>query len=741
MSVPTMQYAESHDVVGRSAELDQIRSIVSGHDASLLLLDGEAGVGKTAIANRIVEMANAGALADLFSETYTHSIYHESWGRVLSQLAAALLNRETVLKATEHELEQMLLHHCASRCVLLVIDNLEPRSHPGALGFLQAWANIKGDSVLLVTSVEPLDIRGKRIARMTLGGLQAPTDQVELLGPSLRRRFGGDVLLEAASPLKGLPLDLLYLRWLDPHDAETLATHVHGLVEDTLDKSTSLTDLLFGLARSATFFTALGIVRQLQFDESLLAYLWDSIGGGNTAAYVERREQFVEARLLATVRGQSKPTYRISEEIHKHLYRSLVPTVGKTRIPTFHYFVGEYYRGVFEASTPPDIQALDSFIHHCLERGDRARAYDYLFSDNLLQRLHQAGMALQLRDTLQAFFDHKMGTQTPFERSLQAFMASEAWTSIQKCKLLLELAHVYSDLGEYDKSLMLSVEADALLTGNSSIDTYTRHDLQRQVWYYAAVSHSNIGRSDESLRSYFRIAAAPVSADPFGCLALGYLAHCALKYHDLDQARDVGVEAVALAREIGDNRVLIKNLCSVGETHIYAGDKISAAKCFEEAYDLIGGPANKITDQRELGRLLIHWGVLEMVNNRPSEAQKRLSHGRNICLSVNDRRRATTAEMYLSILDHRHGKQEDGHDQLLNAVVALHAQRDGRYLIPAFLTYWSWMEPKLEGTMADLARGGPGELTDRVGGPLPAEDRYAPFADYWRNHFRPTLLL
>src|SRR4051794_3493749 len=98
---PTLHYAESHNLVGRYQELDRVRSLLARDEASAVFLVGESGVGKSAIANRIVEMTNAGALSERFQRAIVVSLFLEPWAQALPRLAEDVLGRSIVLNATE----------------------------------------------------------------------------------------------------------------------------------------------------------------------------------------------------------------------------------------------------------------------------------------------------------------------------------------------------------------------------------------------------------------------------------------------------------------------------------------------------------------------------------------------------------------------------------------------------------------------------------------------------------------
>src|SRR5205085_7873685 len=110
----------------------------------------------------------------------------------------------------------------------------------------------------------------------------------------------------------------------------------------------------------------------------------DRMGGGSSEAYIELRERLLASRLLIPTQDSRVPTYRISEDIHKQLYKALSSRIGgQERVVIVHFFASEYYRRVFESNVVPILDALDSFVYHCFASGEYSRAYDYIFERNI----------------------------------------------------------------------------------------------------------------------------------------------------------------------------------------------------------------------------------------------------------------------------------------------------------------------------------------------------------------------
>jgi tetratricopeptide (TPR) repeat protein len=719
----TFDYSKGHQFVGRSSEIDILRNDLSDTKIKVVCLDGGLGVGKTALANRLLEMSSAGALAGRFEKQVSQSAYQEAWDRVLSQLAEKLIGSSTVLKATRNEIEDRILNFCNEVKVFLVLDNIESYHHDDAIEFIEAWLKLVQNSVLLITTREHININRDYVRHIRLTGLTDKYPQLELLGDVLRQRFG-EPLIELVRGLDGVPLNLLYLRWLDPKTEDDLRTHVFRLIQGTLDKSSVLEEVLESASHSPTAFMALGVVRQLEFNESLLASFWDRMGGGNSEAYINFRERLVSSGLLIPVPSQEIKTskYRINEDIHKQLYRALSSRIGgEGRVPTVHFFASEYYRRIFESSLTPALDALGEFVHHSFSSNDYGRAYEYLFESNTLPSLHRAGMAIQLKGIL------------------DAFLTSEAhFKVLEQCKILIEMAHVCNDLSEFSQCLGVMSRAEALLKEIADADT-RKIELLKRIWYYSAVAYSNTGHSEDCLKSYFKIVSTTSHpADTLACVSLAYIAHD-LKYRDIDKSLRYGETALGISRRIGIPLLIAKCLGSVAESYIFSHNLSKADLYFQEAEGLCQDRTSGTADRRELGRVLKNWGVVALIQKRWDKAKQRLVNARVISTSVGDRRRAATADLYLAVLHYHLEEYQVADELMISAIKASHSLSDGRYLVPEVMTFARWKNTNYSGQLAELLTCNNFEAIRNIIVQVSSTERYQIYATFWRDFFWPTL--
>jgi tetratricopeptide (TPR) repeat protein len=713
--VITHDYARIHEFVGRAPDLEKIRNAILQLGRRAVLITGRQGVGKTALANRVIEDSRSDStpLSGRFQEPYFVSAYRQPWSTVMALIGQAL-RIEIPPKTTTEELQQRLIADVSKRPLLVFVDNIELAEGEAAAEFCRAWVAASPKSVLLMTSGQPF-ITDSHVFSLPLAGVRDYA-QRGLLGERLFERFGDDFLLQQVRPLDGIPLSLLYLRWLDPDTPEKLTEHVHGLSADALNRPEAIENLLAKVTSTPAPFMALGLLPRVQFDESLLAFLWDCMGGGSSGAYVSMRNGLIESRLLipvADVRG----TYRVNEDIHKQLYDILSRRIGEPRVENIHFFAAEYFRRQYERRGAVD--DLDAFVYHSLECREYAWVYTSLFETDVPQRLQRSGFSVQLR----AIMDRLLKSKANFSPA-------------QWARIYLVTASACNDLSAFDDCL------DYMRRALEEFSDGTAAAVGRQIAYYSAVAYSNTGRSTECLRSYYEvIAATPGSADAQGCLALAYLGH-ELKYHDLRLSRRYGATALEIARELNDRALLARALCSLAETEIFFEERYRAAEYLEEAFALCSND-DGTQDAREAGRILKNHGLLDLVNGDLDSAGARLQKAREYSDTVRDRRRVASGDLYRAIVLHRKGRTAEAIAALADTCRILDSLKDGRYLVPALMTLAHWIAPSYDGRRESLVQ----ELKD-LGGPVTdaaarvaADGRFELYARFWHKHFRDTVVI
>ncbi len=727
-----------HQLIGRAADLEKIYTQLRSTATKLLCIDGPSGVGKTAVADWIADTALI-TLGQRYQRTAVQSCWQESWGNVVARLATEIIGPEVAKAASVDTLELAILNVVKHSDVLLLLDNLETSHMDAFKQFSRRWAEATHRSTLVVTSIDQVDLTAPGIFRYHLAGLTG-LFPLELFGAELRERFGDNVLLERARTLRGIPLDILYVRWLDPLSVDELDRTVAGISIGTLDRTLSLENALLEISRSPTHFMALGITRQLEFDEGLLAFFWDRMNGGTVQSYAEHRASLIEHRLLVPVPEMDGSRFRISEQVHKYLARALIRRIGgERRLPIVHYLASEYFRRALEAGRLPALDALGAFVYHSLTSGEYLRAYRYLFERDATAHGPFDANATDLHALRQTFLEFESTTGLRLRDVLRLFSGSNVQAALaprERVRVLLELAHVASDLGEFDECVRLTREAASSIDAQV-VDAQDSAEMWRRIWYYQGVSFSNTGESAEAVRSYFRIVESSSDGDVLGALCLGYLAH-ALLYIDMTAAASYGAESVRLAREIGDETLLAKSLASHAEVLIFAQEHARADQYFGEAAALCLQDGRS-TGQREAARIMKNWGVLALARRDLELAEQRLLDGLARSMSLGDHRRVASGQQYLAIVRHHQGDSREAVGWMEASVRGAQVTGNGRYLVPALLTLARWKSPTYDGTLEGLldVEFEPSVASYARG--VAEQHRLGVFARFWVDHYWPLL--
>ncbi len=212
--------------------------------------------------------------------------------------------------------------------------------------------------------------------------------------------------------------------------------------------------------------------------------------------------------------------------------------------------------------------------------------------------------------------------------------------------LCLRLGGVCNDLSDHEATLGYMEHATSLMSDHKLDDQW----LRRQIWYYCAVSYSNLGQSERCLQEYYKMVdSCPDLDDELACLSLGYLAHD-LKYRDLETAIELGQMAMEWADERGLTAIQAKNMCSYAESLLIAGRVDEATALFSAALRV----ADRRENKREAGRIATNLGFA-LAKVGAADAEKYLNLGRENSSTMGDRRRQTQALLYTGVLHQLRG--------------------------------------------------------------------------------------
>jgi tetratricopeptide (TPR) repeat protein len=650
----TYDYYGRHALAGRASELEQLCNRLLEDQDGVIALVGDSGIGKTALADAAADMASR----RYFQVTFRLSLYRTTWVAALSRMRKEL-TPQVPMNATYAEQEAALLLHFKNVKSLLILDNVDQFNTAEVSAFINLWrANYHGSKILLTAQPGVLSDELLGNAKMAVTGITDDDAVSQLFGP-LAQRFERSILLRVADVVGRSPQFMLMLRWLAPRSQEALDNHARRLAEAS--EIPALDQVLDAAGIPSLFFLSLGIRRDLRVDEGLLSALWDRFGARGTEAYIACREKLITAGLLS--RGDSPTEYRLHEIVQTRMYKALVHRVGADRIPSFHYYLSEYYRTLL--SRTPSVDLLAEFVEHSFEANDFKSALEVGMKPGVLPRVAESGTALRLRETLARFHGHSRA---------RAAIGPEGVV-----RVLVQMGRLSNDLSEHDNCLRLMEESRGLI--ESIEDVRTRAALSREGLYCSAVAFSNLGLSDQCVRSYLEIVLSSAQLeDARGCVSLGYLAHD-LKYRDLATAIILGELAVDWARAFESGDTLAKNLCSLAESYALNRDFPRARSAFGEAKNI----AQVYHNRRELGRISTNEGFAHLLCGETDLGEALLHCGRELSAGIGDRRRTSQAEVYLGVARAQAGDVKKAIRHFAEAASTLASLRDGRAFVPALL--------------------------------------------------------
>lgn len=693
-------------LVGRTAEIRELYSRICQDRLPALLVTGASGVGKSAVVDHFSTLMRAGH--ERFRRVWFQSLYRTSWTSTVTDLRRRL--DWVPQNATVDEIEKLVLDSCAREPTLLVLDNADESNVADVIRFVARWsAEIQSSSLIITAQPQIAQQFNEPVPRLLVEGIQSSA-ALEILG-ELGARFPERDLLDVSEQLDGNPQKLLFLNWIAPPRIEELKERAANLrlgrdefaIEDFLDSA--------GIP--GLFLLALGIHRSFVVSDMLLTALWDRFSARGAAAYVRVRGLLLHRKVLTPAQDYS---FSIHESVHLQLEKALLHRVGSGQIPLFHHFFAEYYEQALRAEVTTT--NLTHFIHHSLAAKNYSLALKLVVDGRVAQALATRGAAVLVRQEMEKL------------DSPDCLAHARASNEVS---LYLRLGALCNDLSDHEATLRYMSRAEGTL-GNVDEESVGR--LRRQIWYYSAVSFSNLGQSDRCLQQYYQIIDSCLTPDDeLACLSLGYLAHD-LKYRDLPCALELGALSVDWATKHHPRQILPKNACSYAESLVVAGRLPEAQELFADAARC----AEEQGNARELGRIHTNWGfTLALCNS--DEALHHLEKGRENSTSVGDRRRQTQAILYSGVAHCLAGDRAGGHRKIQQAADLLRGLGDGRYFVPAFC--WaiqlSGLSPRLypldASLAADLVDAGYAHLLEHA----TAHPEFNLYHQFWWRHFSDIL--
>lgn len=170
---------------------------------------------------------------------------------------------------------------------------------------------------------------------------------------------------------------------------------------------------------------------------------------------------------------------------------------------------------------------------------------------------------------------------------------------------------------------------------------------------------------------------------------------------------------------------------------MYTPDTGRAERYFDEAQVYCSDTGNDLA-KRERGRILKNWGALKLIIGDFSRAHEHLKSAHALSQAVGDRRRVFSNELYQSILSYKLGKKDEALESLLGVIRNLHSLRDGRYFVPALMTFEELKTGHAKSGLSEIIRNSqviPEEIQSAL-----AYERLEVYSNFWVTHFSPTFL-
>lgn len=723
---------------GRDREIIELSKLFSDQESTTTIcITGETGIGKTSLARKLFEITNKESLQDRFEEKLIIEAYLDNWEHVITELAREMLP-QLPSKVTYSELETEMLKLITNKKFLILIDNIDQErvSSGTIVKFVKKWTKTDHKSLLLLT-IRTNPFHNSPIKNCLVYELQGITDSFTisyLLGPELVELLNRENMRErVVAELGNNPQKLLYLRWQAPKNKEDLEKYIQDL---KITGKISVETVLQKIPYPLTHFLAISRLRDPEFDETLLAFLWDRLGGGSTEIYVRTLQYLLDEKLLILERPTDRWKFRLSAGVHVGLNQPFSKYVSPERVVYIDHFISEYYRNEFAKSKEKNLQLkfLEHYVYYALKSGNFYSAYVYIFESDILDVAHNFGLSLELEPILLQFDQYWKDLP---KKSLNSYSAE------QGTRIKIELGRVYKDLSKHVSGLQYLREAEKILEIEVAygIKEDIKHELKRNIWHVSAISSSDLGDSKACLNYYFQIVEDAINKDNFtwfDALSMGYLAH-ELKFYDIEKAAEVGKKALDISDKIGHQDTKIKNLCSLGQTLFFMNNLEESKKVFKEAEKLcIKHKRGSQLDLRELGRLYIHSAMIYIVTREWEFAEEYINKGLDLNKKFGDRRRAASAHAYLSIMLFNKGDKKNALNNMLLAIQQHIEIDDWRNLVNEIMSYIFMTVPKFNGNLhkMKLKNDFPLEVKDCVMHII-NNDNLEIFVDFWKNYFKP----
>lgn len=364
-------------------------------------ITGPTGMGKSVFASELFQKVLTDMDHNFFNINLRITAYSRKWDDIITSIAKGIMGQlPSKTKTTEIESELF-----DGEKVFLFIDDLDDDIKE-LENFLTKWLKNMNSSTLLITikSAPIINKNVKEYMIFEIPGITREETVRELLGEQLYKQLNefGMETSKIVRNLSNIPQNLKYLRWRSPFKNKgEINVSIKDLQkiepeENFVDRVLKKTEI------PIIHFLALARIRVLEIDESLLAFLWDNLGGGNTEYYQNSldfllREELISYKIIGNTR-----MIKLSAGVHIQLEKLLIQRIGKDHVGIIDYFISEYYRNLFTESLAKGLELkwLENYIYHALNAGNFNSVYSYVFASSILSDAQNLGRSIELKQIL-----------------------------------------------------------------------------------------------------------------------------------------------------------------------------------------------------------------------------------------------------------------------------------------------------------------------------------------------------
>ncbi|WP_194838734.1 tetratricopeptide repeat protein [Nocardia sp. XZ_19_369] len=615
--------------VGRESEIRTVRDAVRRH--RVVVISGPPGAGKTALATVVFSQ---------FRDVSTHFLAaailpgHGMTERSLLDTIYRMVSGRTSPSPELNLVPEIIIESLKTQeqdSLLLFVDNVEEAvAHGTHFCRLLATLRVQNALTLILTTREGGRAFDQSIWRLKLEGIRENSAIIDIVGPEVRGRLGDPVILDVADRIGRLPQNLLYFRW---SATDVPDDFVASFLNQRHTASIHAVRVALENISGREALMACGLLRKIDVPLELVHYLCDSL----TSVSVEDLIlEAVSLQILLVVPGSVGQKYQLHPLVHLDLTR-LAEEHGRRWAARVHELAISYYSSALLVDSL-DTRAVQECVHHMLCLQQISEAHGTLLAAGLVERWRRAGLAVQLQEPLEAIAIAV--SQNPGSLSAE-----------EQAHLALLRAHIASDMGNPQDCLERLREARQNLVG---VADDRSQELMRRVWVQSAISHGNLGDTDACIASYQRaIEADPTAVHSETAACMGYLGYQYCDLLDFGSAlrwSELALDACSIDR---DPAVFSRNLCSRGLVLYYAGRLSEARVLFEHAQNLAAHTTSPSFDLRELGRVLLHLGLVYLAQPDVAIAQVHatLAEAHRRCAESGDSRRTAIACARLALVD------------------------------------------------------------------------------------------